>query len=108
MIRFSVPTGTPDGPRIRRPRRKNIGVLAQSLIVTPVKVMSSRIAPSTVSNAKPRQPSNTQLEIVMFLKPPFDSVPHLMRPVGLVILESACQRFQGPSRVVPSSYAPVT
>ena len=29
---------------------------------------------------EPRQPSKTQLEMVMFLKPPLDSVPSLMRP----------------------------
>ena len=47
----------------------------------PVKVMSSTIAPSTDSSAKPWQLSKTQLEMVMFLKPPLDSVPSLMRPV---------------------------
>ena len=59
-----------------------MGVLVQSRMVTPVKVISSSKAPSTLSSANPRQPSKTQFEIVMFLKPPFDSVPHLMRPVG--------------------------
>ena len=53
-----------------------------------------QMAPSTVSSAKPRQPSNTQLEMVMFLKPPLDSVPHLMRPVPTRPLGSAGQRFQ--------------
>ena len=37
---------------------------------------------STDSRARPRQKSNTQLETVMFLNPPLDSVPNLMRPVG--------------------------
>ena len=46
-----------------------------------VMAMSSSRAPSTVSSARPWQPSKTQLETVMFLKPPFDSVPNLMRPV---------------------------
>src|SRR5580698_8697385 len=101
ITRFSMPTGTPAGPRIRLPRRRNNGVLVQSRIVTPVKVISSRSAPSTLSSAKPRQPSKTQLEMVMFLKPPFDSVPHLIRPVGLVILVSEGQRFHDPSSMVP-------
>ena len=44
-------------------------------------VMSSQRAPSSLSSAMPSHSSKTQLEMVMFLKPPFDSVPHLIRPV---------------------------
>ena len=43
-----------------------------------VNVMSSIGPPSTLSRAKPRQFSNTQLPITMFLKPPVNSVPHLI------------------------------
>ena len=93
MIRFKVPTGTPAGPRMRLARRRNNGVLVQSRMVTPLKVISSSKAPSTLSSAKPRQPSKTQFEMVMFLNPPFDSVPHLMRPVGAT-LKSAGQRLK--------------
>ncbi len=79
--RLSVPTGVPAGPRRRDPSRKNSGALRMSRIVTPVTVMSSMMPPSTVSSARPRQLSNTQFAIAMFLNPPFDSVPNLMRPV---------------------------
>jgi hypothetical protein len=44
-------------------------------------VTSSSAPPSTVSIASPRERTKTQLEMLMFLKPPFDSVPTLMRPV---------------------------
>src|SRR5271156_591413 len=104
---FSVPTGTPLGPRIRVPNRKKIGEFRISRIVTPVNVISSSSAPSTDSSANPRQLSNTQFEIVMFLNPPFDSVPHLIRPVGAT-LKSAGQRLYVPSNIVPSTYVPVT
>src|ERR1700756_1914404 len=100
ITRFSVPTGTPAGPRMRLPSRRNSGVLVQSRMVTPVKVISSSRAPSTLSSANPRHPSKTQFEMVMFLNPPFDSVPHLMRPVGFN-LEPAGHRFQVPSSIEP-------
>ena len=63
----------------------------------PVKVMSSTIAPSTDSSAKPWQLSKTQLEMVMFLKPPLDSVPSLMRPVPHVRFGLMVIGFQVPS-----------
>ena len=69
-------------------------------MVIPVKVMSSQTAPSTVSSAKPRQLSKTQFEMVMFLKPPLDSVPNLIRPMGC--LNSGPNRLKVPSSNVPS------
>ena len=72
-----------------------------SRMVMLVIAMSSSSAPSTVSSARPWQPSKTQLETVMFLKPPFDSVPSLMRPVPPT-LPGASNFFQVPSRTVPS------
>ena len=80
--RRSVPIAASFGPRIREPSRRNIGACVMSRIVMLLNVMSSTIAPSTVSSAKPRQLSKTQFEMVMLRKPPFDSVPHLMRPVA--------------------------
>ncbi len=47
-----------------------------------LKTMSSTMAPSAVSSAKPLQLSKTQFDMVMLRNPPFDSVPHLMRPVA--------------------------
>ena len=47
----------------------------------------------------------------MLLKPPLDSVPHLMRPVAADLAASSAvpsNFFQVPSRTVPSRYAPVT
>ncbi len=75
------PTATPSGPRIRAPSRIKIGAPYTSRIVMLVHVTSSITAPSTDSIASPQHPSNTQFEIVMFLNPPFDSVPNLIRPV---------------------------
>ena len=60
---------------------------------------------TTLSSAKPRQLSKTQLPMVMFLKPPFDSVPHLIRPVGCPALAST--RLKVPSSIVPSAKPPV-
>src|SRR5579883_642667 len=57
------------------------GALVISRIVILDMATSSSRAPSTVSSARPWHPSNTQLEIVILRKPPFDSVPNLMRPV---------------------------
>ena len=96
--RRKAPTGTPSGPRMRAPRRRKIGAEVMSRMVMLVMVTSSSSPPSTVSSASPWQPSNTQLEMVMFLNPPFDSVPNLMRPVrvtlvsGIVRLESAVEQ----------------
>ena len=59
-----------------------IGLLPHSRIVRLATAIPSMLPPSTASNARPRQWSKTQLAIVMFLNPPEDSVPHLMRPVG--------------------------
>ena len=101
-MRFIVPTTVCGlGPRRRAPRRRKKGALTLRMVM-PVKVMSSTIAPSTDSSAKPRQLSKTQLEMVMFLNPPLVSVPSLMRPVptrplGISIF------FQVPSSTEPSS-----
>ena len=81
LTRRIAPTGGSSGPRRRLPRRMKIGELQTSRMVMLEIVTSSMIAPSTLSIARPRQSSKTQLEIVMFLKPPLDSVPNLMRPV---------------------------
>ena len=43
----------------------------------------------------------------MFLKPPFDSVPSLMRPVWGTFCAGS-NFCQVPSSMVPSTYAPVT
>ena len=46
----------------------------------------------------------TQFEIVMFLKPPFDSVPNLIRPVGPSRSGArSCVRLKVPSRNEPTS-----
>src|SRR3954453_24216448 len=82
MTRRSVPTLVESsGPRRREPRRMKIGELPMSRMVMLVIATSSSNAPSTDSNASPRQYEKVQLEIVMFLKPPLDSVPNLIRPV---------------------------
>ncbi len=81
MMRFMLPTTVCGlGPRRRAPRRRKNGARTLRMAM-PVKVMSSTMAPSTDSSAKPWQLSKTQLEMVMFLKPPLVSVPSLMRPV---------------------------
>src|SRR5215469_5518722 len=80
LTRRMVPTGTPAGPRIRDPRRRKMGEATVPRIVTFEMVTSSICAPSTLRMVIPMQPSKTQFEIVIFLKPPFDSVPNLMRP----------------------------
>ena len=82
----------PFGPRSRAPSLRKIGQLIMSRIVRFVTVKSSSSAPSTVSRHSPWQPSKTQFEIVTFLNPPFDSVPHLIRPVP-PILPSASLRY---------------
>jgi hypothetical protein len=51
--------------------------------------------------AKPWQPSKTQFETVMFLNPPFDSVPNLMRPVRYAF-SSDGSNLQVASSSVPS------
>jgi hypothetical protein len=58
-----------------------MGALPMSRIVILDMVTSSSKAPSTVSNARPRQYSKTQLVMVIFLKPPLDSVPNFILPV---------------------------
>jgi hypothetical protein len=102
---LNVPTLVPAGPRNLAPSLRKNGALRMSRMVTPAKVMSSIGPPSTVSSAKPRQVSNTQLVIVMFLNPPFDSVPHLIRPVGCPALASV--RLKVPSSIAPSAKPPV-
>src|ERR1017187_7499793 len=81
MTRLRLPISRPAGARILAPRRMNKGAFVHSRMVTPVIVMSFRSPPSTVSNASPPEISKTQLEIVMFLNPALDSVPHLILPV---------------------------
>src|SRR5215469_6854290 len=78
-----------------------------SRIVRPVKVTSSRRPPSTLSRAIPLQPSNTQFETVMFLKPPLDSVPNLIRPVRGT-RASVGYFCHVPSMTVPTTYDPLT
>jgi hypothetical protein len=102
--RRSVPTGVPAGPRIRLASRRKNGALDTSRIVTFETVTSSSAAPSTVSSARPRERVNTMFEIVMFLNPPFDSVPSLMRPVGPSRSGAATEvRPYVPSSTVPTS-----
>src|SRR5215469_6790127 len=79
--RRMLPKGTPSGPRIRDPSRRKIGDATVPRMVMFEMVTSSICAPSTLRIVIPMQPSKTQFEIVMFLKPPFDSVPNLMRPL---------------------------
>ena len=70
-------------------------------------VTSSMIPPSTLSIASPLQWSNTQLVMAIRRKPPLDSVPNLMRPVGVGPCFSS-KRLRVPSRKVPSWKPPVT
>jgi hypothetical protein len=51
--RLSVPIGISTGPRIRAPRRRKIGALRMSRMVTPTTVMSSMIPPSTGLQREP-------------------------------------------------------
>ena len=106
VTRRNAPTLIPGGPRSRAPSRRKNGALRISRITMPVKVTFSIHPPSTLSSAKPRQPSKRQLPMKTFLNPPFDSVPHLIRPVGCPPL--ALARLQVPSSMVPSAKAPVT
>ena len=99
--RLITPGGGLFGPRARRPRRTKIGALTMSRIVMLVIATSSISAPSTLSIARPRLYSNTQFEIVTFLKPPLLSVPNLMRPVGPRLYFTV--RLYVPSSSVPSS-----
>src|SRR4051812_26596903 len=48
-----------------------------------------------------------QLEIVTLIKPPLDSVPHLMRPVRPTFSPSP-YFLKVPSSTAPSTYEPVT
>ena len=77
-----------------------MGAVMMSRMVMLVMLMSSSNAPSTDSSASPWQPSKTQLEIAMLRKPPFDSVPHLMRPVRKT-RASGGYFLKVPSRTVP-------
>ena len=55
-------------------------------------------------SARPRERWNTTFEIVMFLNPPFDSVPNLIRPVGPSRSGAAVVvRPYVPSSTVPTS-----
>src|SRR6185312_6259356 len=100
-IRFITPGVIPCGPRILDPSRKNKGECTTPRIVMLVIAMSSTCAPSTVSSAKPRQLSKMQLEIVIFLQPPLDSVPHLILPIGARKPIGYCMRLKVPSSNVP-------
>jgi hypothetical protein len=108
--RLSLPIGNTVGPRMRAPRRKKIGALRMSRMVIPTTVMSSMIPPSTVSSARPRQLSKMQLLMAMFLNPPFDSVPNLMRPVRCQSWssETSGEGLKLPSSSAPTWYPPVT
>ena len=77
-----------------------MGPATRSRIVVFVMAKSSRSAPSSDSSAYPQQPSKTQLEIVTLMKPPFDSVPHLMRPVRGT-RNSGANFLKVPSRTAP-------
>src|SRR5579871_1847542 len=99
FTRRICPTGTPAGPRIREPRRKKIGAPTVSFIVMFEMLTSSITPPSTLKIVRPKHPSNTQFVIVMFLYPPFDSVPNLIRPFRSTSLPA------GNRRKVPSSRA---
>lgn len=90
------------GPRSRLLNRMNIGAETMFRIVMFVIVTPSNSAPATVSSASPWHPSKMQFEIVMFLNPPFDSVPSLMRPVCGTLTDGS-NFFQVPSSMVPSS-----
>jgi len=82
LIRRSFPISRSAGPRIRAPIRRKNGVFDTSRTVMLLIVMSSSSPPSTVSSARPRQRSKIMFEIAMLRKPPLDSVPNLIRPVG--------------------------
>src|SRR4051812_36163879 len=104
VTRRIAPTFVSSGPRFRAPNRTKIGALVMSRIVIFVIAMSSSNAPSTASSARPRQKSNVQLLIVIFLNPPFDSVPILIRPVGDWCEYFLYSRLYVPSKNDPSSY----
>src|SRR5215469_328579 len=107
FTRRMLPTGTPAGPRIRDPRRRKIGEATVPRMVMFEMVTSSISAPSTLRIATPKQPSKTQFEIVMFLNPPFDSVPNLMRPLRSTS-EAGGNRLNEPSSTAPSKKLPLT
>src|SRR5581483_9762149 len=92
--------------RILAPSRTKIGASTVSRMLIFVHVTSSITAPSTLSMLNPRQPSKTQLETVMFLKPPLDSVPNLIRPVRGTFASSA-NFLKLPSSSAPSSKLPL-
>src|ERR1035441_3351860 len=102
ITRFKLPICKWAGARILAPRRMKMGVFVHSRMVTPVKVMSSNRPPSTDSSANPPERSKTQFEMVMFLNPALDSVPHLILPVR-GSLESSGSLFHVPSSMDPSS-----
>jgi hypothetical protein len=106
LTRRTEPTGVPSGAfsRMRLPSRMKMGAFETSLMVMLETAMSSICAPSTLSIARPRERSNTALEIVMFLKSPPLSVPILMRPVG-PSRSGACVRVR---LYVPSSSEPMS
>jgi hypothetical protein len=67
LTRRMAPAGTPVGPRIREPKRRKMGAATVSRMVMFEMETSSMTAPSTLRMAKPKQPSKTQFEMVMFL-----------------------------------------
>src|SRR5215469_7323633 len=107
LTRRIAPIGTPAGPRMRDPRRIKIGEATVSRIVIFEMLTSSMTAPSTLKIAKPKHPSKTQFAIVIFLKPPFDSVPNLIRPFRSISALGG-KRLKVPSRSEPSSKLPLT
>src|SRR6185437_4226956 len=107
-MRFTVPTLVLSfGPRSRAPRRRKIGPVPRSRMVVLVMATSSSSAPSTDSRAYPKHPSKIQLEMAILMNPPFDSVPHLIRPVpyGRIL---GSNFLKVPSSIVPNSYHPLT
>src|SRR5665213_1023850 len=95
------------GFRLRRFRRKKNGASIVSRIAIFEIATSSMYAPSEDSSEIPFDPSHTQFEIVRLRKPPFDSVPHLMRPLRDT-RKSSANFFHVPAITLPNSYVPVT
>jgi hypothetical protein len=90
------------GPRFRRFSRRNSGASAISRMEIFEIAISSVKAPSAASSAIPFDPSIAQFEIVIFRNPPFDSVPHLIRPFRGTLASSA-NFAHFPASTLPSS-----
>ena len=102
--RLIEPICAPAGPRSRAPSRRNKGEVRTSRMVMPTTLISSSTPPSTLSSARPRELSNTQFAIAMFLNPPFDTVPNLMRPVGFLppLSGASAEALGRPSNSAPT------